>query len=128
MKDRFEKLVEDGRVRTGGYATKPGERMGAFKVRCPLTSTWLQIIISDGTDWQEMGLPFPAWEHVSVSNQQRCPTWEEMCWVKDLFWAPEECVMQYHPPQSKYVNKHDRCLHLWRPIGLEMPMPPIETV
>ena len=27
-----------------------------------------------------------GWEHVSVSLARRCPTWEEMCMVKDIFW------------------------------------------
>lgn len=31
---------------------------------------------------------------------------------------------QYHPPKSAYVNNHPNCLHLWRPIGIEMPRPP----
>lgn len=64
-----------------------------------------------------------GWEHVSVSRRDRCPTWEEMCQVKDLFWGAEDCVVQFHPPQSEYVNNHPRCLHLWRQIGAEFPMP-----
>ena len=69
-----------------------------------------------------------GWEHVSVSpcNTKRklCPTWEEMCAIKDLFFDPEEAVVQYHPPQSEYVNNHPYCLHLWRPIGTDIPRPP----
>ena len=73
-----------------------------------------------------------GWEHVSVSpcNEKRkaCPTWEEMCEIKDLFWGPDECVIQYHPPKSDYVNRYPYCLHLWRPIGQELPRPPKEFV
>ena len=72
-----------------------------------------------------------GWDHVSVSlcNQKRCPTWEEMCAIKDMFFGPEEAVVQYHPPESMYVNNHPYCLHLWRPnSGAEIPMPPIEFV
>ena len=68
---------------------------------------------------EEMG-----WEHVSVSRSDRSPTWEEMCQVKDLFWDDTDCVIQYHPPKSDYVNNHPYCLHLWRPIGIELPRPP----
>jgi hypothetical protein len=64
-----------------------------------------------------------GWEHVSVSRQDRCPTWNEMCQVKALFWGEEDCVIQYHPPRSEYVNNHPNCLHLWRPIGIELPLP-----
>ena len=70
-----------------------------------------------------------GWEHVSVSlNKNRCPTWEEMNYVKDLFWDNEDCVIQYHPPKSNYVNNHNWCLHLWRPIGKQIPVPNIILV
>lgn len=30
--------------------------------------------------------------------------------------APEEeTVVQFHPPESEYVNNHLYCLHLWKP-------------
>ena len=47
-----------------------------------------------------------------------------MCWVKDLFWAAEEAVMQLHPPKSEWVNNHNYCLHLWRPLDGNIPLPP----
>lgn len=74
----------------------------------------LTIIASNG-----MG-----WEHVSVSRRDRCPTWAEMCQIKDMFWDDTDCVVQYHPPHSEYVNNHPNCLHLWRQVGVEFAMPP----
>lgn len=65
-----------------------------------------------------------GWEHVSVSRKDRMPTWDEMCQVKDLFWGEDDCVVQYHPPRSEYVNNHSYCLHLWRKIGHQFEMPP----
>jgi len=74
-----------------------------------------RVIASDGE----------LWEHVSVSlNVRRTPTWAEMCHVKNLFWDSDDCVVQYHPPKSEYVNNHTYCLHLWRPIGAEIQRPP----
>lgn len=66
-----------------------------------------------------------GWEHISVSmpNQKRCPTWEEMCAIKDMFFEAEEVVVQYHPKKSEYVNNHLYCLHLWKPINKEIPTP-----
>jgi len=65
-----------------------------------------------------------GWEHVSVTiNRERTPSWEVMCFVKDLFWDDEDCVIQYHPPKSAYVNKHPGCLHLWRLKGADIPIP-----
>ena len=90
-------------------------RMGAggFKEGSPF-----KIICSDGD----------GWEHVSISLPTRCPTWEEMCRIKDLFWDETDCVIQYHPPKSDYVNNHPFCLHLWRPVDAEIPRPPVYMV
>lgn len=67
-----------------------------------------------------------GWEHVSVSvpKAHRCPTWEEMAFVKDQFWSSDECVVQFHPPEDLYVNTHPYTLHLWRPLEAEIPVPP----
>lgn len=68
-----------------------------------------------------------GWDHVSVSfgsRSQRCPTWDEMCVIKDMFFRDDETVFQYHPAKADYVNHHPYCLHLWRPQEAEMPKPP----
>lgn len=65
-----------------------------------------------------------GWEHLSVSTKDRCPTWEEMSYFKDIFWKPEECCVQYFPRESQYVNNCPTCLHIWRPIGRNIPEPP----
>lgn len=105
------------------FAGTPDERYGAFQVPHPPTATSLRIVVSSG-DHTFAGEP--PWEHVSVSTAKRCPNWPEMCFVKDLFWDPEETVMQLHPPKSQWVNNHPYCLHLWRPLAHtdRIPMPP----
>lgn len=66
-----------------------------------------------------------GWEHVSVHRANgKIPTWEEMCAIKDFFFKEEEVVVQYHPKKSEYVNIHQGCLHLWRPLNEKMPTPP----
>jgi hypothetical protein len=80
-----------------------------IKLRVPI-----QVIASDGLDW----------EHVSVSLPHRCPTWDEMCFIKNLFWDEEDTVIQFHPANNNYVNNHKHCLHLWRPISQPIPLPP----
>ena len=72
-----------------------------------------RVIASDG-----MG-----WEHVSVSTKVRCPKWEEMCIIKDMFWDETDTVIQYHPSKTDYVNNHPFCLHLWRPTKTLIPVP-----
>lgn len=66
-----------------------------------------------------------GWEHVSVTlNRNRCPTWEEMCKIKDLFWDGDDAVIQIHPLEEDYISNHDYCLHMWRPSAQKLPLPP----
>ena len=65
-----------------------------------------------------------GWDHVSVSFRNRTPTWEEMCEIKDMFFAPDEVCVQYHPAASEYVNNHLYCLHIWRCQAADIPTPP----
>lgn len=65
------------------------------------------------------------WEHLSVSTPRACPTWEDMCAAKDLFWEETECCVEYHPAKKDYVNIHPYCLHIWRPINENLPTPPL---
>lgn len=92
---------------------------GVFFV--PYIGNILRVIASDG---QDAPPELPKWEHVSVSLPNRCPTWDEMCFIKDMFFEPEEAVMQLHPRQSEYVNCHPHTLHLWRPVDVAIPEPP----
>jgi hypothetical protein len=86
---------------------------GAFLIPIP-AGGMLQVIASDQR----------GWEHVSVSLPTRCPTWTEMCAIKDMLWDEDDCVVQYHPSKADYVNKHPFCLHLWRPTDETLPKPP----
>jgi len=61
----------------------------------------------------------------SISHQAKCPSWEVMCRIKEIFFGDDECVMQLHPPKADWVNNHKYCLHLWKPINGEViPRPP----
>ena len=124
MKHRLDTRVELGRVTVGPFASIADlGPNGAFFVQGPCGAE-LKIIASDGT----AGTAEQRWEHVSVSTVRRCPNWIEMCFVKDLFWDGGECVLQFHPPKSEYVNNHPYCLHLWRPLDQMIPTPPSEMV
>jgi hypothetical protein len=104
-------LASDVSVGNNGAFAFPHYKVSNYDIFC---------MVSDG-----MG-----WEHVSVTitpngkNATRCPTWEEMCWVKDQFWNKDECVVQYHPVESEYVSYHPFCLHLWKPTDQSFPTPP----
>lgn len=130
MRKSFPPEVESGRIQRHPYVSPPGETYGAFFVKHPRSGNLFRFLVSDGIDWEKCGFAPPAWEHVSLSlvAGDRLPTWSEMCWAKGLFWEPEECVIQFHPPESEYVNRHEGTLHLWRLIGSEFPRPPRGTV
>jgi hypothetical protein len=107
----------------GRFSSSPSDgNNGAFWLSSPEPGWHLLAIASDGGEW----------EHVSVSarrgDQVRTPSWKEMAYAKGLFWDAEDVVIQYHPRKSEYVNCHPNVLHLWRPVGAEIPTPPAEYV
>ena len=115
-------FLNQHRMRLGAFASDPRFGFnGAFQFALPGEARRIYCIASDG-----MG-----WKHVSVSfgpNMLSIPPWGIMCRVKDLFWEPEDYVVQFHPAKSQYVNNHPGCLHLWQCIGKEFPTPPKEMV
>jgi hypothetical protein len=118
MKKFVPLSLQANRIRTGQFGTDESYHLaGAFKLLPPGGTLLLAVSSGTGPDCQ-------GWEHVSVSAEERCPTWDEMCWIKDLFWDKHEMVVQYHPPESDYVNCHPYCLHMWRPLEMSIPMPP----
>lgn len=102
------------------YKTQAGDPFGAFEI--PGREACGRVLFCIVADGAETG-----WDHVSVSipdRRTKCPSWEEMCIIKALFWEPSECVVQFHPPESDYVNMHGGCLHLWKQVSAEFPQPP----
>lgn len=97
------------------YSTEKDGCNGAFVIERGRTT--YNIMASDGD----------GWEHVSVhcvsDGAERTPTWAEMCWIKDKFWDEDDVVIQFHPAKEDYVNMHKYTLHLWRPVGVQLPVP-----
>lgn len=126
MRKRFHDLAEKGRMLLGSFGSNRGDRFGWFQMICPMSGGFLKVIASAGDVPSEDDL-FPngtRWDHVSVSLKNRTPTWEEMAWVKSLFFDDEELVVEFHPPKSKYVNVSVNVLHLWKPLDAEIQLPP----
>lgn len=102
-----------------GYSSEEGSRFGAFRIPGRAANgRALAVIAIDG---EETG-----WEHVSVSlpdSPKKCPSWDEMCIVKRLFWTPDCCVVQFHPAEAEYVDVA-QVLHLWRNVRTAFPAPP----
>jgi len=70
------------------------------------------------------------WDHVSISclKETHTPSWHEMCKLKEMFFCPDEMVVQYHPAEQDYVDFQSNCLHLWKPRKETLPKPPTRFV
>ena len=86
------------------------------------------IIPIDGYDYKIIASNGGDWEHVSVSGEKHPPSWPVMSRIKIIFFNDDEVVMQLHPAEKDYINNHPNCLHLWRPMYAEIPLPPKEFV
>jgi hypothetical protein len=121
MKHHVPLSLTENRIRYGQWSSTEKDGMaGGFRLIGP--SGALLRVLSSGP---KQGYD---WEHVSVSCEKRTPEWKEMCFVKDMFWTENECVVQYHPPKSRYVNFHPYTLHLWKLSDNTFPMPPMLLV
>jgi hypothetical protein len=116
---KYPARVEKGREVGGGFASPAGAVFGAFRFKLKCSGTPALVLVGDGF----------GWDHVSMSLAvNRCPTWAEMCELKELFFEPDAWVLQFHPPVSENINNHEYCLHLWHPQRDEIPTPPPITV
>jgi hypothetical protein len=100
-----------------------------------ITGYFYTVQASDGRGFEHVSVTLTKRELVPISKSnkrlkkqitkavERCCTWEEMCYIKSMFWDDEEAVMQLHPPKSTWVNNHPYCLHLWRPTEEKIPLP-----
>lgn len=77
----------------------------------------------DGEAWQLMGLRViwsvaieqdsRPWLHVSVSRQERLPSYSDMALVKRLFIGPKRYAYSVWANEQYHINQHANCLHLW---------------
>lgn len=109
------------------FKSRRGDRFGLFIVTHPTFN--IRMMVDDGSE--------TGWEHVSVSCKVQkpdstihdvTPPWETMMMAKLWFWEDEECVVEFHPPRSVYVNRSEHVLHLWRRVGVDIETPPMDLV
>lgn len=105
------------RIQVSGYPSRPGDLFGHFLIPAQYAPR-KRPLVCQAVD----AYPPSDWEHVSVSivrprdKAPLYPQWDEMEFVKQLFWHPDDTVLQFHPPRDKYANepKAPHVLHLWR--------------
>jgi hypothetical protein len=104
-----------------GLRTPGGDQFcGVFRIPVKGVRRGLFVIASAGND----PMTRTGWDHVSVSLLMRCPTWDEMCIVKDKFFLPTERAMQLHPREDENISNHPFCLDIWRPVTADFPVSP----
>lgn len=108
------------------WISKYGDNYGAFRI--PYKGVALLVLVSAGENGAIEFGDAHAWDHISVSAPNRTPTWQEMDYIKDIFWNPDETVMQLHVPKSEHINCHPNVLHLWKPLLIPIPRPPSSAV
>ena len=88
---------------------KNSEFIGAYEITFENSSRQTFLVMASIDKYCE-------WEHVSVSvlTADRTPKWNEMSYIKDLFFEEDEYVIQFHPAKKDYINFIGNCLHLWR--------------
>lgn len=97
-------------------ASDPNDDPVAYRVLSPFDPVCELFIIVGTLD---------EWEFVQVTAADRCPTWDEMKWLKDCCWDAEDVCFQLHPAASRYINKSEFSLWIWRPTTTEIPQPPL---
>ena len=124
MRDLRDKIVDRFRVRgpevIATYGHEGGKTEGVFDIGSGVTmqgyrlAARLHVIAAAGD----------GWDHVSASCKHRVPSWNEMMLVHRLFFLPHEISVQFCFGSDEHVNLHPNTLHLWRPHGVEVPLPP----
>lgn len=122
MRTEFGKKVEDARIKTGKFSSKPGQQEGHFEVWRGNRRLFCRV--STGADWDHVSVSVSATRRNKKTGKvsRPLPSWEDMAYIKDLFWGEEETVIQIHPPHSQYVD-NAQVLHLWKPQGVKLPLP-----
>ncbi len=111
------KVPEKYRLKTGLLGTdKSYGNQGIFIIQITKVAQ-IRCIASDGEGWEHVSVS------ISIQGITRIPKWEEMSFIKRLFWDDGDCVIQFHPPKSEYVNCHPDVLHLWRESGINWKTP-----
>lgn len=122
------KVPEQYRFKQEGHPYSSDKSIGdngAFVIPHPsIRNYWILVIASSALKWEHVSASlFKKARLQKQQNVERTMTWQEMCYVKDMFWDENDTVLQYHPAKKDYVNRHPFTLHLWRPQG-RFPKPP----
>lgn len=112
-------VLQDGMPPDLGAAMSE-DRLGEYEVEEMPPPPWMlrakfyragpfKVLISDDDDFGDGH----RWRHLSVSRNDRVPSYDELLAVRDRFFPADAEVIQVFPPRTEHVNVHPYCLHLW---------------
>jgi hypothetical protein len=77
-----------------------------------------------GFAWGPFGVLFSVEQHedgihwhLSVSHQERYPSWDELMAFRACLFDDNQEVIQVLPSAEEYINVHNRTFHLWHKTG-----------
>lgn len=100
------------------------ELCGAFQIPTRSSQRGLSTATTGSYKIRVIVSGLEGWDHVSVSLQHRTPSWEEMEFIKRLFFKPEAVCYQLHVAEAEHLSAHPYCLHIWRCHNIDVPLPP----
>lgn len=104
--------AESYRIRHGRLGSDDSfDSNGYFLV--PYKEEFLLCLISDSG----------GWDHVNISLPARTPNWEEIEFVRDIFFDAQDIVVIYSPPRLFPYVTNPFHIHMWRRQGHQFPIP-----
>lgn len=113
------KVKSDKGEETVGYYVKH-ERIRDYVYQC---------FVDESKDIEHVSVTLLAIEKKRFREVSRTATWQEMCFIKDLFFNEDEEVIQIHRSRIKGEAITTRTLHLWKyvPVVEEVSNPDVKA-
>jgi hypothetical protein len=56
------------------------------------------------------------WALIRITKPKRVPSFEDICYAKNIFIGPELEAYEVHAPKSRHVNREPNTIDLWCPL------------
>ena len=78
---------------------------------------WFDCVVQVRNGWEHVGVKIMrivSRNKETSTSTKRFPTWMEMNHIRNVFWGPQEVVLQFHEPMRHYEDTWTS--HLWNPL------------
>ncbi len=100
------------------------------QVECPVKSSYMFLSMSRlKVVYGEEKIEGMWWRHLSLSRQDRVPSYDDLTKVKSAFAGDHRAAVMVLPKKEEHINIHPNCLHLWWPVNEEhYPLPDFRLI